>query len=80
MQKITVYSKSRGLRTLKEGVTLEEYQRRVPDAIKVKIPSLRALHRQCTQGISKTPCGCRVEPDGECHHGRPSWLSILGMV
>lgn len=80
MQKLTVYSKSRGLRTLKEGTTLAEYQRRVPDAILAKVPSSRALIRQASVGVSKTPCGCRVEPDGECTHGRPSWLSILGLI
>lgn len=24
--------------------------------------------------------GCRVEPDGVCPHGHPSWLKYLGFI
>ena len=32
------------------------------------------------EGISYTPCGCKVEPDGTCPHGEDSWLIILGII
>jgi hypothetical protein len=47
---------------------------------KPKVPSLKTLERWESQGYSKTPCGCKVEPDGECQHGKKSWLIILGFI
>ncbi len=35
MEKIRVYTKARGVRVLKEGITLTQYQERYPDAIMV---------------------------------------------
>lgn len=26
------------------------------------------------------PHGCWVEPDGQCAHGNPSWLLVLGLI
>lgn len=26
------------------------------------------------------PHGCRVEPDGTCPHGHPSWLIVMGLI
>jgi hypothetical protein len=72
-----VYTKERGLRTLKEGITLEEYREKYPDAIKVKPPSVKTLEKWDYEGYSKTPCGCKVEPDGICQHGNPTWLDII---
>ena len=45
-----------------------------------KEPSIATLTRWVNQGIAKTPCGCRVEPDGHCPHGKPSWLLIMGLI
>lgn len=80
MKKLTVYSKSRGLRTLKPGITLEQYQTKYPDAIKCCKPSFSRLEQWEENGTSRTPCGCTVEPDGHCNHGNPSWLLIMGMI
>ncbi len=33
-----------------------------------------------SDGICEATDGCLVEPDGECPHGRPSWLIVLGMI
>jgi hypothetical protein len=41
---------------------------------KRKVPSLATLQRWQGEGYCKTPCGCRVEPDGTCHHGKRSCL------
>lgn len=45
-----------------------------------KAPSIERLERYADDGIVPTPCGCRVEPDGECEHGIGSWLVILGYI
>jgi hypothetical protein len=31
-------------------------------------------------GVVKAQDGCRVEPDGHCEHGSPSWLLVIGIV
>jgi hypothetical protein len=78
---IKVYSNERGLRTLKEGVSFEQYQAKYPSAMKIKsVPSMKTLEKWSMDGIAKTPCGCKVEPDGQCQHGRPSWLIVVGIV
>ena len=85
-----VYSVERGLRTLKDGVTLGQYQEHLnkyhiegvtyPKALKVKVPSMKKLEYWSFDGVCETPDGCRVEPDGHCEHGYPSWLLILGFI
>jgi hypothetical protein len=45
-----------------------------------KKPSLRTLAKWDWDGYSRTPDGCKVEPDGYCVHGFPSWLLICGLV
>ena len=79
--KITVYTKERGVRTLKEGITLEKYQEKFPDAIKVrKPPSESMLEKWYSDGGCKALDGCWVEPDGHCSHGFESWLLALGWI
>lgn len=31
-------------------------------------------------GVAKATDGCRVEPDGECTHGKKSWLLVMGLI
>ena len=79
--KITVYSKSRGVRRLKDGITLEQYRERYPDAVKVRsIPSMKRLEGWISDCGCEAIDGCWVEPDGECEHGFPSWLRGLNMI
>jgi hypothetical protein len=47
---------------------------------KCEVRSLTTLERWEREGYCKTPCGCRVEPDGVCQHGKKSWLLILGLI
>jgi len=47
---------------------------------KKKPPSIKTMERWMMDGVAKTPCGCRVEPDGSCPHGQDSWLIILGLI
>ena len=81
MPKQKVYSHERGLRTLKSGANFDIYKSRYPSAIKIKkIPSIATLKRWVNDGVCQSVDGCRVEPDGTCKHGYPSWLLILGYV
>ena len=79
--KIRVYTKERGIRCLKEGITLEQYRVKYPDAIRVKKPpSMKTLEKWSFDGVAKSLDGCRVEPDGTCSHGLPSWMIALGVI
>jgi len=77
---IHVWSPSRGLRKLKEGVTIEDYRKHVPGAKVVKIPSQKTLERWSYDCEARAVDGCRVEVDGHCPHGCPSWLLVLGKI
>ena len=77
---IKVWSRERGLRMLREDVTLESYQTKYPSAIKVRVPCQSSLEQYVSDAVCPTPDGCRVEPDGICEHGIPSWLLILGYI
>ncbi len=81
MEKIMVYTKERGVRVLKEGVTLEQYQEKFPTAIRVgKQPSIKTLEKWSGDCGCKALDGCWVEPDGDCQHGLPSWLKALNFI
>jgi len=43
-------------------------------------PSFATLWRWQSTGIARATDGCRVEPDGTCMHGCPSWLIELGYI
>lgn len=76
-----VFSKERGLRTLKDGADFEEYKKKYPTVIKIKsVPTVTTLEKWSDAGIAKAVDGCKVEPDGTCHHGYPSWLVALGLI
>ena len=75
-----VYSKERGLRRLREGASFEQYREKYPSAMKVKMPSDNTLARWMMDDICPAVDGCRVEPDGTCPHGYPSWLMVLGLI
>jgi len=80
MGQITVYTKKRGVRRLKDGITLADYQTKYPNAIKVKIPSTKKLERWVCDCGCEAIDGCWVEPDGQCEHGFNSWLLELGYI
>jgi hypothetical protein len=45
------------------------------------VPTMKTLEKYSDDGVCPTvQCGCRVEPDGHCKHGRPSWLLALGLI
>jgi len=76
-----VFSMERGLRELKPDITLADYRAKYPTAIEIKkVPTLATLKRWDNDGMCKTPDGCKVEPDGMCEHGYPSWLLIMGWI
>ena len=81
MAKIIVWSKERGVRTLKEGVSVDSYRAKYPSVIVVKrVPTVATMEKWVSDGVARSIDGCRVEPDGECEHGYPSWLMALGFV
>ena len=45
-----------------------------------KRPSIATMERWLDSGVAKATDGCRVEPDGRCPHGCPSWLLVLGYI
>ena len=45
-----------------------------------KPPSIRTMEKWVCDGVAKATDGCRVEPDGYCPHGKPSWLIQLGVI
>lgn len=47
---------------------------------KTKEPSIKQLEKWEEQGFCKATDGCKVEPDGVCPHGKPSWLLELGLI
>ncbi len=76
---MNVWSKERGYRKLKEGVSLEQYQEKYPSAMKA--PSAHTLENWLDNGVAQAiKCHCKVEPDGICCHGNPSWLIAIGVI
>lgn len=78
--KTQVWSQERGCRILKDGASFEDYKLRYPSAIKAKHPSIKTLERWSNDCGCKAIDGCWVEPDGECHHGYPSWMLAFGVI
>ena len=76
----TVYTLSRGIKTLKAGITLSQYRDKFPDAIEVHKPSLAELEEWNSECGCEAIDGCWVEPDGICEHGYNSWLLEFGYI
>jgi len=43
-------------------------------------PTIEQLMEWSDDGVAEATDGCRVEPDGYCEHGCPSWLIELGYI
>jgi len=85
--KLSVYHEMQWVPTgkkIKEGMSIEEFRSKRennPDIkINPKIPSLNTIEKWENDGISKTPDGCTVEPDGTCPHGWDSWMKVMGLI
>jgi hypothetical protein len=48
----------------------------------LRVPDIETLMEWEAEGWCEAACphGCRVEPDGHCPHGHPSWLLKLGLI
>lgn len=70
------------LRVLKPGVDVADWHASHPAWLIVKgsKPSLPTLERWSDNGVAKALDGCRVEPDGTCPHGAPSWMLVIGVI
>lgn len=51
-----------------------------PETRKVKQPSIKTMEKWVANGVAKATDGCKVEPDGKCPHGHPSWILKLGFI
>ena len=47
---------------------------------KRKYPSTEQLVEWVAEGGCEATDGCWVEPDGECEHGKQSWLLDMGVI
>ena len=66
---------------LKPEVKKEDYLTKHPDAKIVDAPpDTETMEEWVNAGVAEALDGCRVEPDGECEHGLPSWLRALGYI
>ena len=79
MAKIQAYRAGK-VRTLKEGITWEQYKANYPDAIRFARPSNATVEKWVGNGVALAVDGCRVEPDGHCPHGYPSKLLLMGLI
>ncbi len=56
----------------------------IPDDVNITESSeaMEAITEMVTESICPACCdeGCVVEPDGECEHGCPSLLIVLGII
>ena len=86
-QRVRVWSETRRVfGVLKQDVTFEQYKVKWPDAVRItdtqykKKPSVKVMTKWMMDGVAKATDGCRVEPDGVCSHGHPSWLLLLNVI
>jgi hypothetical protein len=77
-----VYSKARGLKTLKPEADVQAYLLKHDAVIvKGKVPGIQTLEKWVSNGVCRAVDGCGgIEPDGHCEHGHPSWLLALGYI
>lgn len=62
-------------------MTVVRRKRTFPDpAPGRKEPHPLTIERWMENGTARATDGCRVELDGTCPHGHPSWLVQMGMV
>ena len=47
---------------------------------KGKPPQTATMEKWVYNGVAKATDGCSVEPDGDCPHGHPSWLKVMGII
>lgn len=66
----------------KDGADPAKFKEKYPDAYLVPTsePSEKTLRHWMFDGVAKALDGCRVEPDGSCQHGYPSWLRAMGII
>lgn len=72
------------LKSMKPECTLEGLKAKYPAHSFLKVkgqqPSVAKLENYMSDGVCPATDGCRVEPDGVCQHGHPSWLLALNII
>ena len=77
-----------GYRSARVGVGTREAAAKAaeahPDEVILEVtcprPTAEELDEQIADSVVDATDGCRVEPDGCCQHGHPSWLIALGLI
>lgn len=67
----------------REAINMDNEISRTDDRTRrnrMKEPSLAKLEFWVNNGVAQATDGCKVEPDGTCPHGCPSWLIELGYI
>jgi len=60
---------------------IKEWESKGIKAEKVKNPpTTKTLEKWMDQASVKATDGCKVDPDGHCRHGKPSWLLAMGLI
>jgi len=63
---------------------IAKWQQRKPNQVILEVttprPSDEELEEMVMDSVVDATDGCRVEPDGCCQHGHPSWLIALGLI
>ena len=81
---LVVLVNGRTVKRMKPGVTLDGLRAKYPGMTFTRVgrpwPSQKTLERWVSDSIVPATDGCRVEPDGVCPHGQPSWLMALGLI
>ncbi len=79
---MTIYAYRDGrVRALKAEIKQEDYLQKHPEAkIVDSPPSMEMMGEWVNDGVAEALGGCRVEPDGECEHGFPSWVRAMGYI
>ena len=73
------------VRSIKEGVdvntAIANLEAKGHKVQKIKTPpSIKTLERWVSEGGCKAVDGCTCDPDGNCEHGNPSWLLVMGLI
>ena len=66
---------------IKPEVDLDQMRRKYPDLTIRECdapPTTEELEEMLDVALATD--GCRVEPDGYCPHGCPSWMIVLGLI
>ncbi len=68
----------KGARTMSTNAIRETVRAEVRAGL-LEEPTEAEIFAEADDAVCTAACpeGCRIEPDGMCPHGRPSWVSLM---